>query len=769
MKRLLNITPAAKYLLVFIFVFLVHIKQNAQSVGVVLSGGGASGMAHVGFLKALEENNIPIDYIVGTSSGALVASLYASGYSPHEIDSLLISEKFLLMANGEIEDEHKFFFKSDMQDASLINIDFSKNFKTESFLPTNYIFPNLLDFELINLLSKKNPLNCSFDSLFVPFRCLASDVSNNKPIIFKSGNLNEAVRASMTYPFYMKPIKVDGRYMYDGGIYNNFPSDILYHDFMPDVIIGCNLSDTIVYEDEDFLSQLKNIILERSSDEIQCENGIVISPKTSVGTFDFENAPYAMKDGYAATLQMMDSIKKLIERKELHPSITDKRKKYNAWNKNEIIIDSIAFKGKISSKKALFIKKSLIDKKQINYSELKKNYFRLLEDPNILHIFPTIKHNPKTNNYILVLDVTFNKELTASFGGIYSSSPINTGFIGLKFRSLTRTSNQLTFNSYFGKLYGSVYGDYRIDLPSSKFPIGFSINAGINRWDFFKSYATFFEEVKPSFIVYNEYHYGASIHLPLTNSTNFDLSYTNFYNTSNYYQTEEFTVADTTDFVRFLGHNFNSTLTKSSHNDRLFPTLGTLLQADFDYTLGNERFISGSTSLIKIEDNNQFDWVKLKFIYDKYFKLHSKLSIGIYFNAVLSSNYQFSNYFSTLIFSSQFQPIEQLRVIYSEKFRSNNYLGIGLKQIFLIRPKLQLRNEAYLYSAIVDIRSGTNNQPITLSKNFLSYFPIIKSSLVFTTPIGPLGFSASYIYPEEKSLLLQLNFGYIIQNKKILD
>jgi NTE family protein len=741
----------------------------AQSVGVVLSGGGASAMAHVGFLKALEENNIPIDYIVGTSAGALVASLYASGYSPQEIDSLLISEKFLLMANGEVEDEHKFYFKSDIQDASLINVDFSKDFKSESFLPSNYVFPNLLDFELINLLAKKNPLNASFDSLFIPFRCLASDVSKNKPVIFKSGNLNEAVRASMTYPFYMKPIKVDGRYMYDGGIYNNFPTDVLYNDFLPDIIIGCNVSDTIQYNDEDFLSQLKNIILERRTESLQCENGIVVTPNTSVGTFDFEGSPYAMQDGYIATIKLMDSIKNLVGRNVLHQTLKEKRNNYKVWSKDEILIDSIAFKGNINSKKALFIKNSLIKKNKVSYNELKKNYFRLLADPNILHIFPTIKRNPKTNNYILVLDITFNKELTASFGGIFSSSPINTGFVGLKFRTLSKTSNQLTLNSYFGKLYGSVYSDYRINLPSSKFPVGFSINTGINRWDYFKSYATFFEEVKPSFIVYNEFHYGAAIHLPLTNSTNFDASYTNFYNTSNYYQTKEFTVSDTTDFVRFLGHNFNATLTKSSHNDRLYPSSGTLLQVDFDYTLGKERFIPGSTSLIKLEDNNHFDWVKLKLTYDKYFKLHTRLSIGLYFNSVLSSNYQFSNYFSTLIYSSQFQPIEQLRVIYSEKFRSNNYLGAGLKQIFLIKPKLQLRNEAYLYTAIVDIRSGTNNQAITLSKNFLSYFPILKSSLIFTTPIGPLGISGAYIFPEEKPLLFQLNFGYIIQNKKILD
>jgi NTE family protein len=108
-----------------------------------------------------------------------------------------------------------------------------------------------------------------------------ADVTINKPLLFKKGNLSESVRASMTYPFYMNPIKVNGSFLYDGGIYNNFPSDIMYNDFLPDIIIGCNLSDTLILDDQDFISQLKSIILSRKDNNSVCENSIIIKPNTN--------------------------------------------------------------------------------------------------------------------------------------------------------------------------------------------------------------------------------------------------------------------------------------------------------------------------------------------------------------------------------------------------------------------------------------------------------------------------------------------------------
>mgnify|MGYP006114822699 FL=1 len=110
--------------LTFIIIMLSQCAL-AQSVGVVFSGGGASGLAHVGVLKALEENGIPIDYIAGTSIGALVAGLYSAGYSPDQIEAMLTSSKFRDLASGQLEDKYVYYFRKPLQNANWVSIKFS--------------------------------------------------------------------------------------------------------------------------------------------------------------------------------------------------------------------------------------------------------------------------------------------------------------------------------------------------------------------------------------------------------------------------------------------------------------------------------------------------------------------------------------------------------------------------------------------------------------------------------------------------------------------
>ena len=754
-----------------IFILLLAAQASAQTVGVVLSGGGASGMSHVGVLKALEENKIPIDYIVGTSAGALVASLYASGYSPEEIEAMLASDDFLTMALGKIKEEDEFYYKKSSQNASIIGLNFDKNFSSESFIPTNYTFPNLLDFNLLKLYGKPQTTNFDFDSLFIPYRCVSADVSNNKAHVFKNGNINEAVRSSMTYPFYMKPIRVDGRYMYDGGLYNNFPSDVLYDDFLPDVIIGSDLADSSDFQNDDFFSQLKNIVLNRKNNDIKCENGIIIEPKTSVGTFDFDNAQQAFEDGYNATIKHMDSIKSLVDFKQVDlEELNNKRAKYRIKHFEAFLVDSIYVSSGASKNQTKFIKHSLLKKgEKISMDVLYKRYFRLVEDENITHIFPKLQKNPKSNDYILVLDVSLQKDFGVEFGGVFSSSPINTGFVGVNFRKLGKASNHLSLNSYFGKLYGSVKGQYIVDIPHRKLPFKLMLSAGINRYDFFKSYATFFEDVKPSFIVQNEFYSRLNAVLPLSNKSNISAEYENFFVNNQYYQAEDFTNADTTDVVNFFGNRYGAAFSQNSLNEKAFATRGSYWSINPFYVKGKETNTPGSTSLEELPFEGTREWFKVIATAEHYFAPSKNFSFGVYANTVLSSNYEFSNFFSTLLFSSQFEGINQLRTIYSEGLRSNNFVALGIKPILVLKNNLQWRNELFGYSPIFSIRNNQFNQPTRLNQMFLAQNFVGKSSLVYTSPFGPISLSLIYLQPEPEPFFIQFNFGYIIHNKRVLD
>ena len=191
-------------------------------LGLVLSGGGARGIAHIGLIKALEENNIPIDYVTGTSMGAIVGSMYAMGYTPEEMMELMNSDEFKLWQAGKFDDDMLNYFQREEFTPEFFSVktSFQDSLKVKrSVLPKSLINPLPMNFAFMKLFSSATVRSKGdFDNLFVPFRAVASDVTNKEPIILSSGNLGDAVRASMTFPFVFKPIKIDGKLAYDGGI-----------------------------------------------------------------------------------------------------------------------------------------------------------------------------------------------------------------------------------------------------------------------------------------------------------------------------------------------------------------------------------------------------------------------------------------------------------------------------------------------------------------------------------------------------------------------
>ena len=230
-----------RILLLLSFCFLLLPMLHAQKVGLVLSGGGAKGMTHIGIIRALEENNIPIDYITGTSMGAIIGSLYAMGYSPDDMEALLRSEDFKRWYSGKVEPKYAYYFKKSIPTPEFFNIrfDFKDSLNVKPQLPTSMVNPIQMNLVFVELFARATAAcDGDFDRLFVPFRCIASDVYNKRQIVLGKGDLGDAVRASMSFPFVFKPIEIDSVLAYDGGIYNNFPTDVMRDDFHPDIIIG---------------------------------------------------------------------------------------------------------------------------------------------------------------------------------------------------------------------------------------------------------------------------------------------------------------------------------------------------------------------------------------------------------------------------------------------------------------------------------------------------------------------------------------------------
>lgn len=136
--------------------------------------------------------------------------------------------------------------------------------------------------------------------MFVPFRAVASDVYHKRPVIFEKGDLGDAVRASMSFPFVFKPIEIDSVLLYDGGIYNNFPIDVMKKDFNPDIIIGSNVSSNPEKPKEDnLMAQIENMVMQKTDYKIKEEDGILIDFNLKeYNLLDFPKADQIFKTGY---------------------------------------------------------------------------------------------------------------------------------------------------------------------------------------------------------------------------------------------------------------------------------------------------------------------------------------------------------------------------------------------------------------------------------------------------------------------------------------
>ena len=323
-----------RYFLLFcisgLFIFSV---AKAQKVAVVFGGGGAKGLAHIGVLKALEENGIPIDYVVGTSMGAIVGGFYAAGYSPDEIEYITQSYAFHDWLAGKAEKDYNYYYHTKQKTASIFDVDLVLDSTLNTYIKPNIASDVSLNFALAEHLAQAGQASkYNFDSLMVPFRAMGSEILTQQEVIMKNGSLNKALRASMSVPFIYRPTKVDNRYVFDGGIYNNFPVNVARKEFDPDVIIAVNVSSkvfaTYPYDKDDkLLSNSLLMMMLDKSDLTQLHDGDVYLEPDLQGYsgFDFPKAQAIIDSGYVCAERQMDKIKAKIARQASCDSVAEKR------------------------------------------------------------------------------------------------------------------------------------------------------------------------------------------------------------------------------------------------------------------------------------------------------------------------------------------------------------------------------------------------------------------------------------------------------------
>ncbi len=280
-------------LFLFITCFPAFAQENQRpKVGLVLSGGGAKGLAHIGVLKVLEEQGVKIDYIGGTSMGAIIGGLYASGYNASQLDSIFKSVDADALLQDYIPRNSKSFYEKRNDEIYALQLPFD-DFKIGS--PVS-LSKGMYNYNLLNKLLAHVRYEQDFSKLSIPFLCIATDVVSGEAVVLEKGNLPQSILASGAFPSLYTPVEIDDRLLIDGGVVNNYPIQEL-RDRGIDIIIGVDVQDGKKDRENlkgalDILMQIANYGMYGGMDEKKKQTDIYIKPDIStfsVVTFDKGN------------------------------------------------------------------------------------------------------------------------------------------------------------------------------------------------------------------------------------------------------------------------------------------------------------------------------------------------------------------------------------------------------------------------------------------------------------------------------------------------
>ena len=290
---------------------------SRPTVGLVLSGGGARGAAHVGVIKVLDELRVPVDFVAGTSMGAIVGGLFASGMTADELVHVVDTADWsALLTDRPPRAQRSFRRKSD--DIGFL-VDFDLGIDSSGLIfPAGFVQGQNLEIAL-KRLSLPAITTDNFDELPIPFRAVATDIVTGEAVVLDSGDLAAAMRASMSAPGIFKPVRQDGRILVDGGVANNLPVQVV-RDMGADILIVVDVGFPLLAEEQlesalAVTKQMLTILINgRAKDQIAllAAHDILVSPNLGeFGSQDFHRLAVAQKLGDEKARELSGRLAKL--------------------------------------------------------------------------------------------------------------------------------------------------------------------------------------------------------------------------------------------------------------------------------------------------------------------------------------------------------------------------------------------------------------------------------------------------------------------------
>jgi len=327
----------------FIFIFFIFLTLSfpidaRDKIGLVLSGGGAKGSAHIGVLKVLEQNNIPVDYIVGTSIGAYVGGMYALGYSVDDIETIMLGLPWTDGYSDFIPRESLSY--SNKQHRDMYNLSIRLGYRNGEFKVPHGLLLGQSAYQILQYSTDTVSIFLSFDDLAIPFRAVASDIATAQMVVLESGSINQAMKASTAVPGIVAAVEVNGKMLVDGAITNNMPIDIV-KTMGADVIIAVDIGSPLASKSEltssvSVLNQLSTILTHNTSlaqKKLLSKKDILLRPAIDkLSTTDWSIMPEALKLGeQAAHLQLAALMKLSISNNDYQAYKNQKNRKASKW------------------------------------------------------------------------------------------------------------------------------------------------------------------------------------------------------------------------------------------------------------------------------------------------------------------------------------------------------------------------------------------------------------------------------------------------------
>lgn len=756
-------------------IFIIPQIINGQRVGLVLSGGGAKGIAHIGVIQALEENGIPIDYITGTSIGAVVGSLYAMGYSPAEMLELIKSEEFMDAQTGKISNRFIYFFKKPDPTPEFVNFKLGLRDSTinlQQLLPHSLINPAPMNFSFLRLYSEANA-QCGgdFNQLFIPFRCVASDVYNKKELVLSKGDLGMAVRASMTFPFVFFPVKMNEVMVYDGGIYNNFPSDVMERDFGPDIIIGSIVSDNPKKPEEaDLMGQIENMVMQKTDYTVSPERGEVIRFKfKGIGLLDFNKADQLFTIGYGKGLEFVEKLKGRISR-QMDPEVLAMQRLEYKSQLPALVFDSVEVSGG-SSLQNEYIAHHIRNKDEqvMDIEAFKVNYYRLLSDENISALNPISKYNPATGLYKLYLHAEMEKNITAALGGFITSMNANSIYLGTDFQVLQQNSFHFKFSGQLGQNYSGLWGSCRVDL-NKKHPMYLKLLYVLHDTKYYESDKLFTTRDLPCFIRQSESYVKLRIGLPIRQKAKMIISGGYGYLFDRYYQSNGVDFRERSQDESWYKLVRGALLMEQNTLDyRMYPTTGAQCQITGCYVYGNRYYRPGNKEGEGRQpiQSSKTSWLQAEVRYERYFPISRYFVLGARGQGVISTKGLSQNYTETMLQAPGFTPTPHSQTFFNPAFHSLQYLAGGVIPIVQLSNKLNLRAEGYFFLPIRSIKNSPSGVPY-YGKDFSKGVWMAESTLVYNLNFASIGVFVNRYSAPHNSWNFGLNIGFLIRSPKFI-